>query len=88
MHTRSWCRLKLTRILTGISGNALALEDKQCEHFLSYTTGHEMKALEKDGMMEKSDNPEALWCGEAGRAWTWAVMDKGLPKRLIGFNDL
>ena len=73
---------------TGISGNALALEDEQCAHFLSYTTGHEMKSLEKDGMMERSEDPEALWCGEAGRAWAWAVMDKGLPKRLLGFNDI
>lgn len=47
-----------------------------------------MKALEKDGMMTKSDAPESLWCGEAGRAWAWAVIDKDLPKRLLGFNDL
>ena len=47
-----------------------------------------MKSLDKDGMMEKSEDAEALWCGEAGRAWTWAVVDKGLPKRLLGFNDL
>ncbi|GAB7347338.1 hypothetical protein MBLNU459_g4279t2 [Dothideomycetes sp. NU459] len=72
----------------GISGNALAMDDKECEHFLSYTTGHEMKALEKDGMMDRSDAPESLWCGEAGRAWAWAVVDKELPKRLLGFNDL
>ena len=72
----------------GISGNALALEDEQCQHFLTYTTGHEMKGLEKDGLMEKSEHPEGLWCGEAGRAWAWAVMDKQLPKRLLGFNDI
>ena len=72
----------------GISGNALALDDEHCQHFLTYTTGHEMKGLEKDGLVEKSDNPEGLWCGEAGRAWAWAVMDKGLPKRLLGYNDI
>lgn len=72
----------------GITGNALALEDEKCAHFLSYTTGHEMKLLEKDDLMDKSENPESLWCGEAGRAWAWAVMDKQLPKRLLGFNDL
>ncbi|KAF1351140.1 hypothetical protein BDV97DRAFT_330970 [Delphinella strobiligena] len=86
-----WERGLLTKeacLCHGISGNALALEDKQCEHFLTYTTGHEMKQTEKDGVMEKSESPEALWCGEAGRAWTWAVMDKKLPKRLLGFNDL
>jgi len=72
----------------GITGNALALEDRDFEHFLTYTTGHEIKSMEKDGMLEKSDNPEALWCGEAGRAWAFAVADKGLPKRLLGFNDI
>ena len=80
--------LKLVLISAGISGNALALEGKECEHFLTYTTGHEMKSMEKDGMLEPSDEPGSLWCGEAGRAWTWAVVEKDLPKRLLGFNDL
>ena len=53
----------------GISGNALALEQRDFEHFLSYTTHREMKALESDGMMERSDDPSGLWTGEAGRAW-------------------
>jgi hypothetical protein len=72
----------------GISGNALALEQKEFEHFLTFTTGHEMKAMEKDGMMEKSDDPSGLWTGEAGRAWAWAVADKGLDKTLLGYNDV
>ncbi|KAF2403826.1 hypothetical protein EJ06DRAFT_527427 [Trichodelitschia bisporula] len=72
----------------GISGNALALEQDHFEHFLSYTTGGEMKLLERDGMMEKSDDPSGLWTGEAGRAWAWAVADKGLEKRLLGYNDI
>lgn len=72
----------------GITGNALALEDKDFEHFLTYTTGHEMKSMEKDGMLEKSSSPEGLYMGEAGRAWAWAVADKGLEKRALGFNDL
>ncbi|KAF2099763.1 hypothetical protein NA57DRAFT_55706 [Rhizodiscina lignyota] len=72
----------------GISGNALALDDRDFEHFLSYTTGHEMKSLEKDGMMEKSDDPAGLWTGEAGRAWTWAIADKKLEKKLLGYNDI
>ncbi|KAE9974698.1 hypothetical protein BLS_002943 [Venturia inaequalis] len=72
----------------GVSGNALALEDEDLEHFLSFTTGHEMKALERDGLMERSDDPASLWTGEAGRAWAWAVADKGLEKRLLGYNDV
>lgn len=72
----------------GITGNALALEDKDFEHFLTYTTGHEMKSMEKDGMLEKSSSPESLFGGEAGRAWSWAVADKGLDKRILGYNDL
>ena len=75
-------------ICHGITGNALALEDKDFEHFLTYTTGHEMKSMEKDGMLEKSSAPESLFGGEAGRAWAWAVADKGLPKRILGYNDL
>ena len=76
------------RLVTGISGNALALEDKEFEHFLTYTTGNEMKAMEKDGLLEKSSNPESLFGGEAGRAWCWAVADRGLPKTVLGYNDL
>jgi len=72
----------------GITGNALALEDKDFEHFLTYTTGHEMKSMDKDGMLEKSSCPESLFGGEAGRAWSWAVADKGLDKRILGYNDL
>ena len=78
----------VTKPSSGITGNALALEDKDFEHFLTYTTGHEMKSMEKDGMLEKSNSPESLYCGEAGRAWAWAVADKGLDKRILGFNDL
>ena len=72
----------------GISGNALALEGEQFEHFLTFTTGHEIKAMDKEGMMERSDDPGSLWTGEAGRAWAWAVADKNLEKRLLGYNDV
>lgn len=72
----------------GISGNALALGDKDFEHFLTYTTRNEIRALDRDGMIERSEDPSSLWCGEAGRAWAWAVADKGLQKRFIGYNDI
>ena len=45
----------------GISGNALALDQENLEHFLTYTTASEIKTMDKDGMMEKSDDPSALW---------------------------
>jgi len=86
-----WERGLLTKepcLCHGISGNALALEDKECEHFLTYTTGHEIKAMDKEGMLGRSDDPSALWCGEAGRAWAWAVVDRGLEKRFLGYNDV
>jgi hypothetical protein len=72
----------------GITGNALALDEEMFQHFLTFTTGHEVKAMEKDGMLEKSDDPSGLWTGEAGRAWSWAVADKGLEKTFLGYNDL
>lgn len=73
----------------GISGNALALDDDaQFEHFLSYTTQREIKAMGRDGVLEESDDPSSLYCGEAGRAWAWAVADKDLERRFIGYNDI
>ncbi|KAL5113580.1 hypothetical protein ACEQ8H_008528 [Pleosporales sp. CAS-2024a] len=86
-----WERGLLTKepcLCHGISGNALALQGEQFEHFMTYTTGHEIKSMEKDGMLEKSDDPSALWCGEAGRAWAWAIADKDIDKRLLGYNDI
>lgn len=86
-----WERGLLTKepcLCHGITGNALALDGKQFDHFMTYTTGHEIKSMGKDGMLEKSDDPSALWCGEAGRAWAWAVADKQIDKRLLGYNDI
>jgi lantibiotic modifying enzyme len=86
-----WERGLLTKepcLCHGITGNALALEGKEFEHFLTYTTGHEIKSMGKDGMLQKADDPGALWCGEAGRAWAWAIADKGLDKRFLGYNDI
>lgn len=86
-----WERGLLTKepcLCHGISGNALALDTERFEHFLTYTTGGEVKSMAKDGMLQKADDPSALWCGEAGRAWAWAVADKGLEKRFLGYNDI
>lgn len=73
---------------TGISGNALALEKPEFEHFLTFTTEAEMRALKKRNLFRPSEQPESLFEGEAGRAWAWAVADLGLPKRVLGYNDL
>ncbi|KAF2482447.1 hypothetical protein BDY17DRAFT_251590 [Neohortaea acidophila] len=86
-----WERGLLTKepcICHGISGNALALADAEFEHFLTYTTGHEILSMEKDGMLDRSSAPESLFGGEAGRAWCWAVADLGLDKTVLGYNDL
>jgi lantibiotic modifying enzyme len=86
-----WERGLLTKepcLCHGISGNALALDGEQLEHFLTYTTGGEMKSMAKDGMLQKSSDASALWCGEAGRAWAWAVADKGQEKSFLGYNDI
>ena len=86
-----WERGLLTKepcLCHGTAGNALALATKEMEHFLTYTTGHEIKSMAKDGMLEKSDDPSGLWCGEAGRAWAWAVADKALAPRYLGYNDI
>jgi hypothetical protein len=72
----------------GISGNALALDGLDFERFLSCTTGDEIEALDRDGILVKSDNPSGLWTGQAGRAWAWAVADRALEKTLLGYNDV
>lgn len=82
------CDLSILLTSTGITGNALALEQKEFENFLTYTTGQEMKSMERDGMFEKSSAPESLFGGEAGRAWVWAVADRDLDRRILGYNDL
>jgi hypothetical protein len=72
----------------GISGNALALDGRDFERFLSFTTGDEIEALDRNGMLVKSDNPFGLWTGLTGRAWAWAVADRDLNKTLLGYNDV
>lgn len=72
----------------GVSGNALALDAADRDHFLSYSTGHEIRSMARDGVMEASDAPASLWTGEAGRAWAWAVADRDLGPALLGYNDL
>lgn len=75
----------------GAAGNALALERDSMgfAHLLSTTTPAQVtKAIYTTGLMSPSDHPESLWCGEAGRAWLWALIDRDLPLRFLGYNDL
>ena len=87
-----WSRGLLTKtqcLCHGLAGNALALaEQVQFEHFLAYVTS---EVLEEQGWLEsagRSDEFAGLYEGESGRAWVWAVADKGLERTCIGFNDL
>lgn len=99
-----WERGLLTKqpcLCHGIPGNALAFTDPADERFGRFLAAMSTKQLEArakrgaggvdTGWMEDagmSDGFAGLWTGEAGRAWTWAVADKGLERRLIGFNDV
>lgn len=87
-----WERGLLTKepgLCHGIPANALAFDDQErFEHFLSLTATEELEKTWVLGSREGEDAFYGLYTGEAGRAWVWAVMDKGLEKRLIGFNDL
>jgi len=38
--------------------------------------------------VEPSDDGEGLWTGIAGRAWAWAILDKGLPVTFLGYDDV
>lgn len=57
----------------GITGNALALNPAERDHFLTFATP---EAIAK-GDWEASSDPAGLYWGEAGRAWVWAMLDGG-----------
>jgi len=84
-----WERGLLTKepsLCHGIAGNALALDDsKKFEHFLYFMAEEQ---LQKAWDMSTSGKDDSLYTGGAGRAWVWAVADKGLAKTCIGYNDL
>ena len=86
-----WERGLLTKqpnLCHGATGNALALVSPQREHFMAYTaTDMIAKGIEEGWYIEGSD-PYGLFCGEAGRAWGWALMDAGKDLGMIGYSDL
>ncbi|GAW22852.1 hypothetical protein ANO14919_123980 [Xylariales sp. No.14919] len=70
----------------GIAGNSLALEKAdQFFHFLSFMGSEAMEELTQDST---HDDMAGLYTGESGRAWCWAVADKGLPRTCIGYDDI
>ena len=72
----------------GTSGNALVLEGDGLDCLMNHTTASMMARMVEGGVWESSDHPEGLYTGEAGRAWAWAVVDRQLEKRFLGYNDL
>ena len=65
--------VKEPNLCHGLTGNAMALDTKQMEHFLSMATPQRVRA----GGWEQSSDPDGLLWGEAGRAWAWAALDGG-----------
>ncbi|KAI1280948.1 hypothetical protein F5Y07DRAFT_313579 [Xylaria sp. FL0933] len=85
-----WKRGLLTKepcLCHGIAGNSLAFdEDDKFTHFLSFMGSETIEKLVQDHSWD--DGKEGLYTGESGRAWCWAVADKGLPRTCIGYNDI
>ena len=59
----------------GITGNALALDYPQRDHFMSLATAEKIKAGSEDGTYIMSKDRYGLQWGESGRAWGWMVLD-------------
>ncbi|KAL8872515.1 MAG: hypothetical protein Q9174_001872 [Haloplaca sp. 1 TL-2023] len=75
----------------GVTGNALALEFPQAEHFMAHTTAEMLEKGKREGWYLEGSNPYGLFCGEAGRAWGWAAMDpshKLHPLDILGYSDI
>ncbi|KAL9015447.1 MAG: hypothetical protein Q9185_007155 [Variospora sp. 1 TL-2023] len=72
----------------GASANALALASPQREHFMTYTTADMVARGKTEGWYLEGSDPYGLFCGEAGRAWAWAVLDAGKDLGVIGYSDL
>lgn len=87
----------------GVAGNALAFgggddddgegddQDGDDHRFAVLLSCAATESMEKLGMLKtrgRSDEFSSLFTGEAGRAWLWAVADRGLPRTCIGYNDV
>ncbi|KAL5428774.1 hypothetical protein PMIN04_000641 [Paraphaeosphaeria minitans] len=67
----------------GVTGNALALDTDDRNHLLSFATPRAVA----EGKWETSSDPAGLYCGEAGRAWVWSMLDGG-RKGFPGYTDV
>ncbi|KAL8686833.1 MAG: hypothetical protein Q9218_006832 [Villophora microphyllina] len=72
----------------GATANGLALASSQREHFMAYTTEEMINKGKKEGWYQAGSDPHGLFCGEAGRAWGWAVLAAGKDMGIIGYSDV
>ncbi|KAL9027733.1 MAG: hypothetical protein Q9196_003790 [Gyalolechia fulgens] len=72
----------------GATANALALTSSQREHFMAYTTAAMVTKGKVEGWYLEGSDPYALFCGEAGRAWGWAVLETENDLGILGYSDL
>lgn len=86
-----WERGLLTKepnLCHGATANALALSSPQREHFMAYTTAEVIAKGIDEGWYSEGSDPYGLFCGAAGRAWGWTVMDAGKDMGIIGYSDV
>ena len=73
----------------GTTGNALALPSLQREHFMAFTVRKTVEKGKLEGWYYGGDDPYGLFCGEAGRAWGWAIFHSHADRiSMIGYNDV
>ncbi|KAL9601499.1 MAG: hypothetical protein Q9219_002451 [cf. Caloplaca sp. 3 TL-2023] len=86
-----WKRGLLTKepnLCHGITANGLALTSPQRENFMAYTSASMIKRGKEEGWYLPGSDPFGLFCGEAGRAWGWAVLNAGKEMGIIGYSDV
>jgi lantibiotic modifying enzyme len=79
---------KEPNICHGITGNALALEAPQCEHFLSFATPNRIDQDITNGKFVKDIDPFGVLWGEAGRSWAWMAAWDGDYGKCILYTDV
>lgn len=80
--------IKEPNLCHGTSANALALSSPQREHFMAFTMADIIKKGKNEGWYIEGSDPYGLFCGEAGRAWAWALVQSGKDLGIIGYSDL